>query len=148
MRVFLASAVTAAICFAQPFGTWRMNPARSTFLGGTQPKSLTVRIEPHPKGEVFTLDRVEPDGRTTSSSSILYLDGTPRRIDDFTCSGIQTSRRTESGSVEILRLCASGGWIQFVRRPTAKPNVLVLEITEQRAENSLRLERRLILEKQ
>jgi hypothetical protein len=52
-----------------------MNAARSTFAGGAPFKSLTVRIERHPKGEVFTLDRIETDGRTTNYSMILYLDG-------------------------------------------------------------------------
>ena len=56
------------------FGTWQMNAARSTLAGDIRPKSLTVRIEPHAKGEVFTLDRIEADGRSTSSSTILYLE--------------------------------------------------------------------------
>jgi len=51
-----------------------MNAARSTLAGDIRPKSLTVRIEPHAKGEVFTLDRIEADGRSTSSSTILYLE--------------------------------------------------------------------------
>jgi hypothetical protein len=53
---------------------WKMNAARSTFTGGPQPKSLAIRIEPHQKGELFTVDRIETDGRATSSSTILYLD--------------------------------------------------------------------------
>src|SRR6202163_4553480 len=93
MRVWLVSTLLSATCFGQglagtsgtcpsgtcpsgtcPSGTWKMNAARSTFAGGSPFKSLTVRIERHPKGEVFTLDRIETDGRTTSSSTILYLD--------------------------------------------------------------------------
>ena len=60
------------------FGIWRLNAARSTFAGDTQPRSLTVRIEPHVKGEVFTLDRTETNGRSTSSSVLLYFDGRGR----------------------------------------------------------------------
>jgi hypothetical protein len=81
--------------------------ARSTFAGGSPFKSLTVRIERHPKGEVLTLDRTETDGRTTSSSTILYLDGEPRRFEDFGCSGIQSSRRADERTVEIVRMCAN-----------------------------------------
>jgi hypothetical protein len=73
MRVLLLSALLTASCFGQVFGTWRVNAGRSTFVGDTPPKSLMVRIEPHAKGEVLTLYRVEADGRTTSSSTILYL---------------------------------------------------------------------------
>ena len=147
MRVFLASALLSATCFGQTFGTWKLNAARSTFSGGAPLKSLIVRIEPHPKGEVFTLDRIETDGRTTSSSTILYFDGEPRRFDDFGCSGIQSSRRADDRTVEIVRMCASGEWIRFLRRAPAKSNELVLEITEESADGR-RFDRRLTLEKQ
>ena len=60
---------------AEIFGSWKLNPARSTFSGVTPPKSLTLRVEPHAKGEVVTVDRTETSGRATSSSMILYLDG-------------------------------------------------------------------------
>ena len=86
MRVLLLSTLLAAVLFGQgldgTYGTWKINSARSTFAGSPF-KSLTVRIERHPKGEVFTLDRIEADGRTTSSSTILYLDGEPRRVRGF-----------------------------------------------------------------
>src|SRR5260370_35928596 len=95
MRVFLASALFAAISFGQTSGTWKLNAARSTLAGGAQFKRLIVRIEPHPKGEVFTLDRIETDGRATSSSTILCFDGEPRRFDDLGCSGIQSSREPD-----------------------------------------------------
>ena len=70
MRVLLVSTLLSVTCFGQGLegtsGTWKMNMARSTFAGSTPFKSLTVRIERHPKGEVFTLDRIETNGRTTS----------------------------------------------------------------------------------
>jgi hypothetical protein len=108
---------------------------------------LTLRIERHPKGEVFTLDRIETDGRKTSSSTILYLDGEPRRFEDFGCSGIQSSRRADERTVEIVRMCASGGWMRLLRRASAKANELVLEITEQSADGR-RFDQRLTLERQ
>ncbi len=124
-----------------------MNPARSTFSGDVQPKSIIVRIEPHPKGEVFTVDRTEPDGRTTSSSSILYLDGTARGFQGFECSGTQSSRRVDGMTVEILRQCGAGAWTKFLRRASAKPRELVLEISEHHADGR-RFDRRLVFEKQ
>jgi len=124
-----------------------MNASRSTFAVEMQPKRLTVRIEPHAKGEVFTLERVEADGRTGSASTILYFDGEPREFQDFACSGIQWSRRVDSRTVEILRMCASGEWIRSVRRSGPLPNELVLEITEHLPDGR-RFERRLLLEKQ
>ncbi len=61
------------------FGSWKMNPGRSTLVA-PQPRSLIVRIEPHAKGEVLTLEKIERDGSMTSDSTILYLDG---RLRDF-----------------------------------------------------------------
>lgn len=141
----------SATCFGQnpnvTSGTWKINSARSTFGGSAPVKSLIARIERHPKGEVFTLDRIENDGRNTSYSQLLYLDGEPRRFEDFGCSGIQSSRRADERTVEILRMCASGGWMRLVRRVSGKAKELVLEITEQSADGR-RFDRRLTLEKQ
>ncbi len=128
------------------YGTWKLNFARSTFAGGAQPRSFTIRIEPHAKGEVFTLDRVEADGRAISASTILYLDGTERDFSDDECSGTQSSRRIDSQSIEIRRNCGAGAWIRFVRR-TASRDQLILDISEQRADGR-RIVRRLVFEKQ
>ena len=151
MRVLLLSTLGLAAFFGQGMegvsGTWKMNAARSTFAGGAPFKSLTVRIERHPKGEVFTLDRIETGGRTTSYSTILYLDGEPRRFEDFGCSGIQSSRRADGRTVEIVRTCAGGGWMRLLRRASTKANELVLEITEQSADGR-RFNQRLTLERQ
>jgi hypothetical protein len=144
----MIAALLAISCYGQAAGVWKMNGARSRFSGVSHPKRFVVRIEPHPKGEIFTVDTTEPDGRTTSSSTILYFDGDPRPVDDFLCSGIQTSRRNESGTVEILRMCADGGWKRLVRRNSDKPNEMVLEIIEQPGGNGRRSEGRLVLEKQ
>src|SRR5436190_6536035 len=107
MRVLLVLTLLSATFFGQGLegtsGTWKMNAARSTFAGGSPFKSLTVRIERHPKGEVLTFDRIETDGRKTSSSTILYLDGEPRRFEDFGCSGIQLSRRADGGDRAHVR---------------------------------------------
>jgi hypothetical protein len=131
---------------ADAFGTWTMNPARSTVAPDPRPKSITLRIESHAKGEIFTLDRVDGDGRATTASTILYLDGKLRDFQAPECSGTQSSRRVDSQTVEILRTCASGGWTRFIRRLSAQPNELVLEVTEQRA-GGRRVERRFVLEK-
>jgi hypothetical protein len=128
------------------YGTWKLNAARSTFAGDTQPRILTIRIEPHTKGEVRTLDRIDADGRAISSSTILYLDGRERDFRDGECSGTQSSRRIVSRTIEILRNCGAGAWTKFVRR-TAPKNQLVLEISEQHADGR-RFDRRLEFEKQ
>lgn len=129
------------------FGTWIMNPARSTLATDPRPRRITIRIEPHAKGEVFTLDRIEADGRASTSSTILYLDGKPRSFQDAGCSGTQSSRQLDRQTVQILRTCASGEWIRFVRRLSATPNELVLEVTDHQS-GGRRLEQHLVLEKQ
>ena len=127
----------------EAFGLWKLNPARST-LAGNQ-KSVTVRIEPHTRGEVFTLDTRAADGRASTFSTILYLDGKRREFQDSTCSGTQLSHRVDGRTVEIVRDCV-GGQVRLIRR-AEKPGVLILEITEQSSDGR-RSERRLVMEKQ
>jgi hypothetical protein len=132
MRTALLLMLLAAACWAgAAYGTWRLNVSQSTFSGDTQPRSFTVRIEPHAKGEVFTFDRIEADGRVISSSILLYLDGTERHFGEGECSGTQSSRRIDRNTIEILRNCGAGAWTKLVRR-TATNNQLILEISEQR----------------
>ena len=105
-----------------------------------------MRIEPVAGGEALTLDRIEADGRLTSYSTILYLDGEPRQFQDFACSGIQAARRVDGRTVEVLRMCVSGAWLRWVRRSVVREKELVLEVTEQSSDGR-RIERRLVLEK-
>ena len=146
-NVFLLMPLGAACWAGTAFGTWKLNVARSTFGGETRPKNMTVRIEPHVRGEIFTLDRIEPDGRVTSSSTILYFDGMDRDFRDDGCSGTQSSRRLDAETVEILRKCASGGSARLVRHSSARAKELVIEIIEQYPDGR-RFERRMVLEKQ
>ena len=141
----LLMALGAAGWAGTAYGTWELEAAQSTFAGDTQPRSLTIRIQPHAKGEVFTMERIEADGRAISDSSILYLDGKERDFGDGECSGTQSSRRIDSQSIEILRNCGAAASTRFVRR-TASKNQLVLEISEQRADGR-RFSRRLVFEK-
>jgi hypothetical protein len=139
--------VGAAWTSEPEFGIWKMNSVRSIFAGDTQPRCLILRLEPHTKGTVLTVDRIESDGRATSSSTILYLDGKPRDFEDFRCRGTQASHRTDSGGVEIVRHCANGASTKIDIRPTANPEGLVLAITEQDPDGH-RSDQRLSLEKQ
>ena len=145
MRVALLILLGATSWAGEPFGVWKLNPARST-LAGNQ-RSVTLRIEPHTRGEVFTLDTVAADGRASTFSTILYFDGKARDFQDSACSGTQSSRRVDDRTVEILRECTDGGRRQLIRRSAVQPGVLILEITEQHTDGR-RSERRLVLEKQ
>lgn len=141
--LIVAVGLNLPVCGADAFGVWRTNPSRSS---NTYNHAVVVRFEPHPKGEVFTWDQIDRNGRSTTSSTILYLDGKPREFEGFGCSGTQLSRRLDAQTVEILRTCGSGELTTIVRRLAADPKELVLEITE-RQTNGRRFERRLIMEK-
>ena len=124
-------------------GLWKVNPARSSVRYSN---IETVGFQRHAKGEVFTLYRSDSKGRATTSTTILYFDSRARDLQDFGCSGTQSSHRVDSQTVEILRTCTNSGWIRFVRRSSAQPNELLLEITEQQA-GGRRFEWHLVLEK-
>src|SRR5215469_9328691 len=114
-------------------GTWKLNPARSIFSGQAQPKTLVLRVEPHPKGEVVTVDRTGSNGQSTSASTILYFDGVPRDFQGTECSGSQTARRLDGQTVEIIRQCADGDWERLAQRLTQQGKELLVEITKQRS---------------
>ena len=127
-------------------GTWKLNRARSTFSGQTRPKTLVVRVEFHPKGEVVTVDQTEVNGQSTSASTVLYFDGVPRDFQGTGCSGSQTARRLDGQTVEIIRQCAGGDWERLVHHLTQQGKELLVEITRQRS--GRRVEQRLVLEKE
>jgi hypothetical protein len=146
MRTIALLILIAVSCRSEDlYGTWKVNPARST--AGSHTETFTIRIGPHAKGEVFTLDRTERDGRATTSSTILYFDGKPRDFQDAGCSGTQSSRRVTKEAVEIIRSCGNGAWTRFVRRLATPPKELILEIREQLPDGR-RNESRLVLDKQ
>lgn len=148
MRVVTLLILMGAACWGDSaVGVWKMNMDRSTFPAEDPvPRSLTLRIEPHLRGEIFTLDRVEQDGRAISDSTILYLDGQARHFEEPGCYGTQSSQRVDSQTVELLRNCASGAWTRFLRRRTT-PRERILDITAQHPDGR-RFERRLVLERQ
>jgi hypothetical protein len=125
----IAVALYAALTAASMTGTWKMDPAKSFFPGSNPPKSLTMRIELHPKGRVMTVDRIEADDRATSSSTILYLDGLPRHFRDFECAGSQSSRQLDAQTVQIRSLCESGERIWVIRALAGKSSELMIEVT-------------------
>ena len=75
--ILLLILFTTSSWVAGAFGTWKMNPARSTHNGSPHPESFTVRIEPHsggwirfvrrlaaqPKELILEITEQQPDGR-------------------------------------------------------------------------------------
>jgi hypothetical protein len=127
------------------FGVWKLNQARSALTANQ--RSVTLRIEPHTRGEVFTLDDVAVDGRVLTSSTILYFDGKARSFQDSVCSGTQSSRRLDGRTVEILRTCTSSESTRLIRLLAVQSRDLTFDITEQFPDGR-GFQRRLVLEKE
>lgn len=96
MILLLALAGGAGWGGGDAVGVWKLSPGRSTFAADRQPRNLTLRIERHSSGEVFTVDRTEQDGRSMTDSTVLFLDGAPRDYQDSDRRGTQPSRRVDS----------------------------------------------------
>jgi hypothetical protein len=138
----------SASCWAQSaFGVWTIDPARSKLTGQPHLRVLAVRFEAHPKGEVFTLDTVDRNGRAATNSVILYLDGKSRDFQDASCTGTQSSRRLDNRTVEIVFNCGKGQPARFIRRTQTEPNELILNITD-RVPGGRTIEHHLILKRQ
>jgi hypothetical protein len=72
----LASLACTASQPADPLvGTWTMNPARSRFVPGPAPKSLTVTYEQTPRGLHVIAESVSSDGATSRSEYTAAYDG-------------------------------------------------------------------------
>jgi hypothetical protein len=125
------------------FGVWQVNRDRST---GPHSDIRAVRFDQHPKGEVFTLDTMDSSGHSATSSTILYLDSRARDFQDSGCTGIQSSRRLDSLTIEIVRECRSGDRTTIVRRLAQNGKQMILEVSEQRSGHQP-VERRLMFEK-
>lgn len=107
-----------------------------------------MQIEPHVKGEVFTMDRMEGDGSARSSSSILYFDGAPRNIRDFGCAGTQSSSRLDDRTIEIRRKCPDSDETWLIRQSLKASRELLIDITENRRGAGLSREWHIVLERQ
>jgi hypothetical protein len=131
------------------FGTWKMNPARSVFIGDPHPRALTVRFGPHPKGEVFMWDKIGGKGTAETFSIILYFDGRNHEFQVDTCAGtsFQSSRRLDNGAVEILLTCGNGNYARFVRPAPPNARELILDVTDELPDGR-RFLRHLVFEKQ
>jgi hypothetical protein len=127
-------------------GVWKLNPGRSTVAADRQPRILTLRIERHSSGEVLTVDRTEQDGRSTTDSRVLFLDGKARAYQDLDCTGTQSSQRVDNRTVEILRTCKTGGWMRIIRQVNTNGE-MVLEVSGRRPDGH-QVHLRLVLEKQ
>ena len=144
--------LTSMFCRAEDaFGTWKMNLARSQFSDNSHyPRAVTLRIESHEKGELFTYQKITSKGQIVTISTVLHLDGKERGAQLNLCpesSGTKSSRRLDRRTVEVLHKCVSGEWIRFVRRLGPRPTELVLEFTERQSDGRV-LVQRFVMEKQ
>ena len=67
MRTAVLILVGVSSWASDAFGVWKLNSALSTRAGNE--KSVTLRIEPHNRGEVLTLDILAADGRASTALS-------------------------------------------------------------------------------
>jgi hypothetical protein len=147
MRIVLLLVLAGGACWGDDaLGIWKMNPRRSAFTAERAPRNFTLRIERHAQGEVFTVERTEQDGRSSSDSTILFFDGKPRDYQDLDCSGTQSSQRVDNRTVEILRTCEAGAWMRVVRRVTTNGE-LTLQFSGRRPDGR-QVQMLLVLQKQ
>ena len=151
-RVLVVLAFAASDCWSQQaFGTWKVNPTRSTFGTNPHDKEIILRIEQRAKGEVVTLDRILPNGVAATTSIVLFMDGQPRAFRGEQCSGTQSSNRLDDRTVEARFQCQNGRSVRMVRRTSPGTRDLVLEITEEITDppaRSRRVKSLLVFEKQ
>jgi hypothetical protein len=87
---------SSALAAENWLGTWKLNRAKSSFVPGPGPKSLTLKFEATKDGIEFTGDGVNAEGKPTHSEYVSKFDGqevpykgnpdadtaSPKKIDD------------------------------------------------------------------
>jgi len=148
MRTILIIALLGLTVFGQTSRTWKMNQGKSTHKDGKPfPRSLVIRLEPHPEGETVTIWHETQDGKSQTDSFILRYDGKdhpyPREelFDSF------SARKLEDGAIEILYKKDGKVVEKQIRRLMADGQQIRIQC-QLLSENGRWLDRVLILEKQ
>jgi hypothetical protein len=124
MRSIVTSVALVALCsmivLAQApaaknmVGTWKLNPAKSTFSPGPPLKSQIATLTPVDGGLKVVSDRVEPDGKTTHFEWTAKFDGkdypvtgdpgrdavSVKKVDDYT---LEITNKKAGKTLSVLR---------------------------------------------
>src|SRR5262245_50523951 len=148
MRTILIIALLCTTVFSQTSMTWKMNMGKSTHKDGKPfPRSLVIRLEPHPEGETVTIWHETQDGKSQTDSFILRYDGKdhpyPREelFDSF------SARKLEDGAIEIHYKKDGKVVEKQIRRLMADGQQIKIQC-QLLSENGRWLNRILVLEKQ
>lgn len=100
----LAVAASGAL-FAQSnplVGTWKLNPAKSTFNPGPGPKSMTRTVEAQGDGVKYTFDGISAEGAAIAYSFAVSFDGKDNAITGSMPSGADSisAKRIDSNTFE------------------------------------------------
>ena len=81
LLLLTAVAITPLLAADSPFvGTWKLNVAKSKFVPGPAPKSMTRTVEAQGDGLKYSFEGVAADGSAVAYSFASNLDGTDAAI--------------------------------------------------------------------
>src|ERR1700733_4923072 len=90
-------------------GTWKLNVAKSKFVPGPAPTSLTRTVEAQGDGVKYTFDGVAADGKPISYSFSVQFDGKDNPINGSTPSGADTVSAKRIDSNHYVATQKKGG---------------------------------------
>src|SRR5262245_49866636 len=148
MRTILIIALLGITVFGQTSRTWKMNQGKSTLKDGKPfPRSLVIRLEPHPEGETVTIWHENEDGKSQTDSFILRYDGKDHPYPREELFDSYSARKLEDGAIEI-RYKKDGKVVEKqIRRLMADGKQIRIQC-QLLSENGKWLNRILVLEKQ
>jgi hypothetical protein len=129
-------------------GTWKMNRDNSKHNDGEPlPRSLVIRFEPYPGGEVVTIWRTTQEGRSETDSFVQYYDGKDHPYPREEQFDSVNARKLQDATVSVV--FKKGGRIVFRQTRRLMTNGQQMRIEEQLLSKSGRwLDRVLVFEKQ
>jgi hypothetical protein len=148
MRTILIIALLGITLFGQASSTWKMNQGKSTHKDGKPfPRSLVIRLEPHPEGETITIWHETQDGKSQTDSFILRYDGKDHPYPREELFNSFSARKLEDGASEILYKKDGKVVEKQIRRLMADGQQIKIQC-QLLSENGRWLNRVLVLEKQ
>jgi hypothetical protein len=120
IAVLLAPSSLAAQPADPLVATWTVNMAKSSFVPGPGPKSLTMTVVPSGDGYSITQDEVEADGRSSHAVIALRPDGKEYPVPDAPVPMTVATTRIDARTYE--RITRANGKVILTSRTVIAPD--------------------------
>jgi len=124
--IVLSSSV--ALAAENWLGTWKLDVAKSKFVPGPGPKSLTLKFEATKDGIKVTSDRVDAEGKATHGGYVSKFDGKDARWEGNPEADMASPKKIDENSYE--NTWKKGGKVTIVAKGVVSKDGKTLTVTQ------------------